>query len=109
MLLYETISSDNFKYLAYIVGESNRLIREYLDFFTPSRENNLDLLLNENFYFFKVEVDKELKEIQDRVNGINIFKIDTTELESIAKELDILISYFKYGCEKIKENEKVNN
>jgi hypothetical protein len=105
---YNLLNSPEIQYLTYVIQQVQKLEQKIENQFSK-RDSKLKLLLDENYSDIKKEADKELKEIIDFINTIDIQNLDRNILEEeLVYKINNFTNWWNYVEKKLKnKNETV--
>jgi hypothetical protein len=104
MTNYDLILSTEYKYLIYLVEEVNKLETAFKKL-AADRDVKLTFILKEDAsegYHSAIDM---LDKIKSQINDLDIYQLDSAELEDIGDMINKLVNYYEYfskACEEIK-------
>ncbi len=103
---YNLLNSPEIQYLTYVIQQMQKLEQSIENQFSK-RDSKLNLLLDEEYSDIKKEADKELKEIIDFINTIDIQNLDRNILEEeLVYKINNFTNWWNYTEEKLKDGNK---
>ena len=103
---YNLLNSPEIQYLTYVIQQIQKLEQSIENQFSK-RDSKLNLLLDEEYSDIKKEADKELKEIIDFINTIDIQNLDRNILEKeLVPKINNFTNWWNYVEKKLKDGNK---
>ncbi len=103
---YNLLNSPEIQYLTYVIQQIQKLEQSIENQFSK-RDSKLNLLLDEEYSDIKKEADKELKEIIDFINTIDIQNLDRNILEEeLVYKINNFTNWWNYVEKKLKDGNK---
>ena len=95
MTNYDLITSREYRYLTYICEELQKAHNHFLKY-VNDRDIKLSLILKEDFSTAYDSAIQNISEIKLKINNLDVYQLNSTELEDIAAMIENLIKYFEY-------------
>jgi hypothetical protein len=102
---YNLLNTSELKYLQEIIKQFKKLDDDCWEYF-KNRDIRLELILNEDYSKFKIELDKEIGDLKDLINNINIYQLEVNLLEKLAKKINQLHQWWEYFKDKNNETKE---
>ncbi len=95
MTNYDLIISREYKYLTYICEELQKAHNRFLRC-VNDRDIKLSLVLKEDFSTAYDSAIQNISEIKLKINNLDVYQLNSSELEDIGVMIENLMKYYEY-------------
>jgi hypothetical protein len=95
MTNYDLITSREYMYLTYICDELQKAHKCFLKC-VNDRDIKLSLILKEDFSTAYDSAIQNISEIKLKINNLDVYQLNSTELEDIGVMIENLMKYYEY-------------
>jgi hypothetical protein len=92
---YDLITSVEYRYLIYLCGELEQVHNSFLDL-VSDRDVKLSLILKVDFSLAYDSVLDTICNIEQQINGLDVYSLVIAELEAIGRIIENLVDYYDY-------------
>ena len=92
---YDLITSVEYRYLIYLCGELEQIHNSFLDL-VSDRDVKLSLILKVDFSLAYDSVLDTICNIEQQINGLDVYSLVSAELEDIGRIIENLVDYYDY-------------